>query len=120
ERVAEQRARVDAAARRVTALLAPLEAGDDPRLGRKAKAVRERLAGIETLRAEAFRDGAEPRIALDGYRPVVDAFLALADELGRYGDADLGGDAVALGALSRAKEELSRQIGGLLVAVAAD
>nr|PZN48117.1 MAG: hypothetical protein DIU60_00380 [Actinomycetota bacterium] len=120
ERVAEQRARVDAAARRVTALLAPLEAGGDPRLGRKAKAVRERLAGIETLRAEAFRDGAEPRIALDGYRPVVDAFLALADELGRYGDADLGGDAVALGALSRAKEELSRQIGGLLVAVAAD
>jgi len=120
ERVDAQRARVDAAAGRVTALLASLDTGGDARLGRKVKAVRERLAGIETLRDETLRDGAQPGAALDGYRPVIDAFLALADELGRYGaDAGLDGDAVALGALSRAKEELSRQIGTLLVALEA-
>jgi len=118
ERVDAQRARVDAAAGRVTALLASLDTGGDARLGRKVKAVRERLAGIETLRDETLRDGARPGAALDGYRPVIDAFLALADELGRYGaDAGLDGDAVALGALSRAKEELSRQLGTLLVAL---
>ncbi|WP_406318070.1 nitrate- and nitrite sensing domain-containing protein [Streptosporangium sp. NBC_01639] len=73
------------------------------------------LKGLPGLR-KPMEGSVLPRAALGIYSRMIDDFITLHDDLGRSGgDERLIGDALALGALTRAKEQVARQRGILLV-----
>ena len=78
--------------------------------------MRRWLEGLPGLRKLITGSNVLPRAALGMYSRMIADFITLHDDLGRSGgDERLIGDALALGALTRAKEQVARERGILLV-----
>ncbi|HEY9522383.1 MAG TPA: nitrate- and nitrite sensing domain-containing protein, partial [Thermopolyspora sp.] len=115
-KVQEQRDRVDMAKAEVMDLLLGLDGGQGQRVKNKVATVRRWLDGLSGLRKLILESRSPARAAVGTYTRMIADFTTLHDELGRDSNDDrLFGDAAALGALTRAKEALSQQIGIMLV-----
>ncbi len=115
-KVQAQYDRVDGAKAQVADLLKSLDSGQGPRVKAKAAKITQSLGELDGVRQLA-REGTGPsRVVLGTYASMIADFSTLHDELGRGGSDDrLFGDAVALGALTHAKNALSKQIAIMLV-----
>ncbi|GAA3444848.1 hypothetical protein Pve01_56600 [Planomonospora venezuelensis] len=116
--VRKQREAVDRAGTEVLKAVAAVGAeGHAARVRSEAAQVRRWLHGLDGLRKLVTEGGVLPRAALGMYSRMIADFVTLHDDLGRSGgDERLIADALALGALTRAKEQVARQRGILLVA----
>ncbi|GIH90204.1 nitrate- and nitrite sensing domain-containing protein [Planobispora siamensis] len=115
--VKKQREVVDQAGTQVLAAISAITDGHAARVQTEASQVRRWLNGLRGLRNLITEGSVLPRAALGMYSRMIADFVTLHDDLGRSGgDERLIGDALALGALTRAKEQVARQRGILLVA----
>ncbi|GII01131.1 sensor histidine kinase [Planobispora takensis] len=115
--VKKQREVVDRAGTQVLAAVSAITDGHAARVQTEASQVRRWLNGLRGLRSLITEGSVLPRAALGMYSRMIADFVTLHDDLGRSGgDERLIGDALALGALTRAKEQVARQRGILLVA----
>ncbi|MBG0828463.1 nitrate- and nitrite sensing domain-containing protein [Planomonospora sp. ID67723] len=116
--VRKQREVVDRAGTEVLkAVAAAGGEGHAARVRSEASQVRRWLHGLNGLRKLITEGSVLPRAALGMYSRMIADFVTLHDDLGRSGgDERLIADALALGALTRAKEQVARQRGILLVA----
>ncbi|WP_344888243.1 sensor histidine kinase [Streptosporangium longisporum] len=114
--VREQREVVDRSADEVVEAAEALDQSQAARIRTETAQVRRWLDGLPGLRRLMTNDRVLPRAVLGMYSRMIADFITLHDDLGRSGgDERLIGDALALGALSRAKEQVARQRGTLLV-----
>ncbi len=115
-RVREQRAVVDRSRDQALAAMDALDASQAARVRTEVAQIRRWLNGLPGLRRLMTEGSVLPRAALGMYTRMITDFITLHDDLGRSGgDERLIGDALALGALTRAKEQVARQRGTLLV-----
>ncbi|MGC5012630.1 nitrate- and nitrite sensing domain-containing protein [Streptosporangium sp. DT93] len=115
-RVRDQRLVVDRTGEQVSLAIDALEQSQAARVRSEAAQVKRWLDGLPGLRRLMTDGSVLPRAALGMYSRMIGDFITLHDDLGRSGgDERLIGDALALGALSRAKEQVARQRGTLLV-----
>ncbi|MFF3444463.1 nitrate- and nitrite sensing domain-containing protein [Streptosporangium sp. NPDC002721] len=115
-RVREQRAVVDRSSDQALAAIDGLDESQAARVRTEAAQVRRWLNGLPGLRRLMTDGSVLPRAALGMYTRMITDFITLHDDLGRSGgDERLIGDALALGALTRAKEQVARQRGTLMV-----
>ncbi|WP_436759448.1 sensor histidine kinase [Streptosporangium sp. V21-05] len=115
-RVTEQRAVVDRSGDQALAAMDALDASQAARVRTEVAQIRRWLDGLPGLRRLMTEGSVLPRAALGMYTRMITDFITLHDDLGRSGgDERLIGDALALGALTRAKEQVARQRGTLLV-----
>ncbi|MFI6793802.1 nitrate- and nitrite sensing domain-containing protein [Nonomuraea sp. NPDC050383] len=114
-----QRDAVNAVRKRVLAAVGALDATHSPRTLEEAGEIRRWLTGLDGLRQSIVQTGsAPPRAALRTFSSMIEVMSKLQDELaGGTQDDALGADVITLGALQRAKEEVSRQQGILVVAL---
>ncbi|MDP9860907.1 MULTISPECIES: sensor histidine kinase [Streptosporangium] len=114
-KVKQQREVVDQVSAQVQKSIEGLDRGEAARVVIETSQVNRWLKGLPGLR-RPMEQGVLPRAALSIYSRMIADFITLHDDLGRSGgDERLIGDALALGALSRAKEQVARQRGILLV-----
>ncbi|WP_189244039.1 nitrate- and nitrite sensing domain-containing protein [Planobispora rosea] len=115
--VKKQREAVDRVGDDVLQAVSAITDDHAARVRSEASQVRRWLHGLPGLRNLITEGSVLPRAALGMYSRMIADFVTLHDDLGRSGgDERLIGDALALGALTRAKEQLARQRGILLVA----
>jgi len=115
-KVREQRAVVDRSSGQVLAAMDALDSSQAARVRTEVAQVRRWLNGLPGLRRLMTEGSVLPRAALGMYTRMITDFITLHDDLGRSGgDERLIGDALALGALTRAKEQVARQRGTLLI-----
>ncbi|MEU0518685.1 nitrate- and nitrite sensing domain-containing protein [Streptosporangium sp. NPDC006007] len=115
-KVTQQRESVDRIRAKVTTSIEGLEDGQPSRVGTETAQIRNWLNGLPGLRKPLTEGGVLPRASLGMYSRMIADLITLHDDLGRSGGDDrLTGDALALGALTRAKEQVARQRGILLV-----
>ena len=113
--VEEQHGQVDTAKSQVLRLISELDSGQGQRVMNKVAIVQRWLTGLDGLRKLILQNSTPTRAAQGTYTRMIADFTTLHDELGRDSRDDrLFGNAMALGALSRAKEDLSQQVGILL------
>ncbi|MFI6392992.1 nitrate- and nitrite sensing domain-containing protein [Nonomuraea sp. NPDC050540] len=113
-----QRAVVDGAKTKVLDSTAAIDDAHSPRVRQEVENMRRWLTGLDGLRESILGDSVPPRAAIRTYSTMIDVLENLQDELGQVGDDDiLLKDVAALGALQRAKEEVSRQQVILVVAL---
>ncbi|MBG0821338.1 nitrate- and nitrite sensing domain-containing protein [Planomonospora sp. ID91781] len=116
-KVREQREVVDRSATETLKAVAAISGEHATRVRTEASQIRRWLHGLPGLRRLITEGSVLPRAALGMYSRMIADFVTLHDDLGRSGgDERLTGDSLALGALSRAKEQVARQRGILLVA----
>ncbi|MFJ2031349.1 nitrate- and nitrite sensing domain-containing protein [Streptosporangium sp. NPDC087985] len=114
-KVKQQREVVDQVRAQVQKSIDNLDSGQAARVLSESSQVSRWLKGLPGLR-KPMEGSVLPRAALDMYSRMISDFMTLHDDLGRGGgDERLIGDALALGALTRAKEQVARQRGILLV-----
>ncbi|WP_214413452.1 sensor histidine kinase [Sphaerisporangium fuscum] len=112
---------VDKAKQPVLAAISALDTSHTARVRTEAEQIRTALEGLPGLRTHisGAGSGVPPRAVLDIYDRLVTTLQSMQSELGTSGnDQRLFGDSIALGALSRAKEEVSRQRGILTTGLA--
>ena len=98
------------------AAIAALRRSQTARVRTEVAQIRRWLEGLPGLRKLITGSNVLPRAALGMYSRMIADFITLHDDLGRSGgDERLIGDALALGALTRAKEQVARERGTLLV-----
>ncbi|WP_329425455.1 nitrate- and nitrite sensing domain-containing protein [Streptosporangium sp. NBC_01495] len=115
-KVTEQREVVDRSSAQALAAMDALDASQATRVRTEVAQIRRWLNGLPGLRRLMTEGSVLPRAALGMYTRMITDFTTLHDDLGRSGgDERLIGDALALGALTRAKEQVARQRGTLLV-----
>ncbi|WP_326636744.1 nitrate- and nitrite sensing domain-containing protein [Streptosporangium sp. NBC_01755] len=115
-KVREQRGVVDRSSKQTLAAVEALDESQAARVRTEVTQIRGWLDGLPGLRRLMTDGSVLPRAALGMYSRMIADFITLHDDLGRSGgDERLIGDALALGALSRAKEQVARQRGTLLV-----
>ncbi|OUC91804.1 hypothetical protein CA984_32395 [Streptosporangium minutum] len=114
-KVKQQREVVDQASARVQKSIESLDGEQASRVLAETSQVSRWLKGLRGLRRPMEQD-VFPRAARIAYSRMISDFITLHDDLGRSGgDERLIGDALALGALTRAKEQVAKQRGILLV-----
>ncbi|MER5423803.1 sensor histidine kinase [Streptosporangium roseum] len=114
-RVKQQREVVNQASAQVQKSIESLDRGQASRVLTETAQVNRWLKGLPGLR-RPMEGSVLPRAALSIYSRMITDFITLHDDLGRSGgDERLIGDALALGALTRAKEQVAVQRGILLV-----
>ncbi|GAA3115246.1 hypothetical protein GCM10010466_02880 [Planomonospora alba] len=115
--VKEQRQAVDRAAAGVTEAVRAITKEHPARVRTETAQVSRWLRGLPGLRKLVTDGSVLPRASLEMYSRMVSDLITLHDDLSRSGgDERLIGDTLALGALARAKEQVARQRGILLVA----
>ncbi|WP_344969721.1 nitrate- and nitrite sensing domain-containing protein [Streptosporangium fragile] len=115
-KVKDQRAVVDRASAQVTSAIKALDPAQASRVSTEVAQVGRWLNGLPGLRRLMADGSVLPRAVLGMYSRMIADFITLHDDLGRSGgDERLIGDALALGSLSRAKEQVAKQRGTLLV-----
>ncbi|GGP89244.1 nitrate- and nitrite sensing domain-containing protein [Streptosporangium pseudovulgare] len=115
-KVREQRAEVDRTRADVLATIDALSPDQPARVRAETTRMRNWLHGLPGLRKPLTEGGVLPRASFDMYSRMIDDLTTLNDDLGRSGgDERLIGDALALGALTQAREQASRLRGILLV-----
>ncbi|MEU8381639.1 nitrate- and nitrite sensing domain-containing protein, partial [Streptosporangium sp. NPDC048865] len=115
-KVREQRAVVDRSSDQALAAMDALDSSQAARVRTEVAQIRRWLNGLPGLRRLMTEGSVLPRAALGMYTRMITDFITLHDDLGRSGgDERLIGDALALGALTRAKEQVARQRGTLLI-----
>ncbi|MFB9708364.1 MULTISPECIES: sensor histidine kinase [Streptosporangium] len=115
-KVREQRAEVDRTRADVLATIDALSPDQPARVRTETTQMRNWLRGLPGLRKPLTEGGILPRASFDMYSRMIDDLTTLNDDLGRSGgDERLIGDALALGALTQAREQASRLRGILLV-----
>jgi signal transduction histidine kinase len=106
---------VDTAREPVLSAVSDLDPSHTLRVRSEAEQIRSWLEGLPGLRTR-IAEGAPARAALGMYSKLITVLSSMQGDLGTTGnDQRLFGDSIALGALSRAKEELSRQRGLMTV-----
>lgn len=106
-KVTQQRESVDRIRAKVTTSIEGLEDGQPDRVGTETAQIRNWLNGLPGLRKPLTEGGVLPRASLGMYSRMIADLITLHDDLGRSGGDDrLTGDALALGALTRAKEQV--------------
>ncbi|MER5318726.1 sensor histidine kinase [Streptosporangium roseum] len=114
-KVKQQREVVNQASAQVQKSIESLDRGQASRVLAETAQVNRWLKGLPGLR-RPMEGSVLPRAALSIYSRMITDFTTLHDDLGRSGgDERLIGDALALGALTRAKEQVAIQRGILLV-----
>ncbi|MCG5219083.1 nitrate- and nitrite sensing domain-containing protein [Streptosporangium soli] len=114
--VKKQRVVVDRALARVRDGMIAIGDGHGVRAREEVATVTRWLNGLPGLRKLIVESQVLPRAALGMYTRMITDFATLHDELGKD-DERLVADATALGALTRAKEQVARQRGILTVAL---
>ncbi|MEU8201744.1 nitrate- and nitrite sensing domain-containing protein [Streptosporangium sp. NPDC049046] len=115
-KVRDQRDVVDRSSGQVLAAIDALDSSQATRVRTEVAQIRRWLNGLPGLRRLMAEGSVLPRAALGMYTRMITDFITLHDDLGRSGgDERLIGDALALGALTRAKEQVARQRGTLLI-----
>ncbi|MGJ6963926.1 nitrate- and nitrite sensing domain-containing protein [Streptosporangium sp. G11] len=115
-KVREQRGVVDRSSDQALIAMNALDTSQAARVRTEVAQIRRWLDGLPGLRRLMTEGSVLPRAALGMYTRMITDFITLHDDLGRSGgDERLIGDALALGALTRAKEQVARQRGTLLV-----
>ncbi|MFC4057552.1 nitrate- and nitrite sensing domain-containing protein [Planomonospora corallina] len=115
--VKEQRQAVDRAAAGVAEAIDGIGGDQTAGVRTEAAQVSRWLRGLPGLRKLTTDGSVLPRAVLEMYSRMISDFITLHDDLSRGGgDERLVGDTLAMGALSRAKEQMARQRGILLVA----
>ncbi|MET8158070.1 nitrate- and nitrite sensing domain-containing protein [Sphaerisporangium sp. NPDC005289] len=115
KKVRAQQAVVDRAREPVLAAVSTLDDTHTARVRAEAAQIRRWLEGLPGLRTR-IAAGVPSRAALGIYSSLINVLTSMQGELGASGkDQRLFGDTIALGALSRAKEEVSRQRGLMTV-----
>ncbi|WP_433374582.1 sensor histidine kinase [Streptosporangium sp. CA-115845] len=115
-KVREQRGVVDRSSKQTLTAMEGLDESQAVRVRTEVAQIRRWLDGLPGLRRLMTDGSVLPRAALGMYSRMIADFVTLHDDLGRGGgDERLIGDALALGALTRAKEQVARQRGTLLV-----
>ncbi|WP_181871168.1 sensor histidine kinase [Sphaerisporangium album] len=120
KKVHAQQEIVDKVRQPVLAAVSGIDQSHTARVRAEADEIRRWLEGLPGLRSRIVEDVSVPaRAALGMYGRVVTVLSSMQSELGTSGaDQRLFGDSIALGALSRAKEEVSRQRGIMTVGLA--
>ncbi|MEV7006097.1 nitrate- and nitrite sensing domain-containing protein [Streptosporangium sp. NPDC051022] len=115
--VKDLQGRVDLTRTKVLTAIDALGDDQDPRVLAEVTQVRNWLNGLFSLRKSLTGGDVLPRAALTMYSRMIADFMTLHDDLGRSArDERLVGDALALGALTQAREQFAKQRGILLVA----
>ncbi|MFC4535862.1 nitrate- and nitrite sensing domain-containing protein [Sphaerisporangium dianthi] len=115
KKVRAQQAVVDRAREPVLAAVSALDSSHTARVRAEAQQIRRWLEGLPGLRGR-IASGVPSRAALGIYSSLINVLTSMQGELGASGkDQRLFGDVIALNALSRAKEEVSRQRGLMTV-----
>ncbi|GIH27223.1 hypothetical protein Aph01nite_55330 [Acrocarpospora phusangensis] len=118
--VLNQQGKVDGLRGRVIEALQTLDESQPVRVLNQAKRITGWLQGLESHREGLIKSQVPPRGAIGMYTRMMADISVLHEDLGRSGaDEQLFGDSLALSALSRAKENLSRSRGILIVALIA-
>ncbi|MDH2430078.1 nitrate- and nitrite sensing domain-containing protein [Sphaerisporangium sp. TRM90804] len=116
KRVRAQQDAVDQAREPVLADVSSLDDSHTARVRSEAEQIRRWLEGLPGLRTRIADPTVPSRAALGMYSALITVLQSMQAELGTAGDDQrLLGDSIALGALSRAKEEVSRQRGLMTV-----
>ncbi|MFC7644486.1 nitrate- and nitrite sensing domain-containing protein [Streptosporangium lutulentum] len=116
KQVKQQQETVDQTSKQIVAAIGGLDKAQTARVLTETSQVRRWLDGLPGLRKLITGSNVLPRAALGMYSRMIADFITLHDDLGRSGgDERLIGDALALGALTRAKEQVARERGILLV-----
>ncbi|MEV6867130.1 nitrate- and nitrite sensing domain-containing protein [Streptosporangium subroseum] len=116
KRVKDQQQTVDRTSKQVLTAIDGLDAAQTARVRTETSQMRNWLEGLPGLRKLITGSNVLPRASLGMYSRMIADFITLHDDLGRSGgDERLIGDALALGALTRAKEQVARERGILLV-----
>ncbi|AWS41201.1 hypothetical protein DKM19_07335 [Streptosporangium sp. 'caverna'] len=116
KRVKDQQQTVDRTSKQVLSAIDGLDGAQTARVRTETSQMRRWLEGLPGLRKLITGSNVLPRAALGMYSRMIADFITLHDDLGRSGgDERLIGDALALGALTRAKEQVARERGILLV-----
>ena len=116
KRVKDQQQTVDRTSKQVLAAIDGLDDAQTVRVRTETSQMRRWLEGLPGLRKLITGSNVLPRASLGMYSRMIADFITLHDDLGRSGgDERLIGDALALGALTRAKEQVARERGILLV-----
>ncbi|MFF5209857.1 nitrate- and nitrite sensing domain-containing protein [Streptosporangium sp. NPDC000396] len=114
--VKRQRGAVDQAVTDVLAAAKAITNEHEASVQAETAQARRWLDSLPGLRRRVTDPGVLPRAALGMYSPMIASFLTLHDDLSRgSGDEHLVSDGLALGALSRAKEQIAKQRGILLI-----
>ncbi|MFI7451614.1 nitrate- and nitrite sensing domain-containing protein [Nonomuraea sp. NPDC049714] len=113
-----QRGTVDAAKQRVLEASATIDASHSARVRAEVAEMNRWLNGLKGLRESFLGQSVPPRASISTYSRLIEVLAALQADLGEgVNDEDLQGDVNALRALQRAKEEVSRQQGIMIVAL---
>ncbi|WP_327086865.1 nitrate- and nitrite sensing domain-containing protein [Nonomuraea sp. NBC_01738] len=113
----EQRELVNTAKTSVLDATAAIDASHSPRVRQEVETMRRWLNGLDGLRASITGPTVPARASIRTYSSLIQVLENVQDELTQAGDDELFGEVAALGALQRAKEEVSRQQVILLVAL---
>src|SRR5690606_21164382 len=106
----------DAQAGAVTAAASRIDSSFGAEAVRDAAAIRSRLAGLEALRSLVIGTRVTPLILLQKYTEVSQELIVVLDGISQnVADGGLAEASRALGALSRAKEAVSRERALLLI-----
>ncbi|GAA3835136.1 hypothetical protein GCM10022226_65790 [Sphaerisporangium flaviroseum] len=118
KRVRTQQDAVDKAREPVLSAVSGLDTSHTARVRAEAEQIRRWLEGLPGLRTRIADASVPSRAALGMYSRLVTVLGSMQGELGTSGnDQRLFGDSIALAALSRAKEEVSRQRGLMTVSL---
>ncbi|MEV0969625.1 nitrate- and nitrite sensing domain-containing protein [Microtetraspora glauca] len=110
---------VDKARKKVADTIAQLDSGHSTRVRNRVEEIERWMEGLTGLRKQFVSSGVPARAVLGTYTTMIEAFNALGDELRSATGSDrLFADGIALGALSRAKEQVARQRGIFTVGIA--
>ncbi|MEV7965291.1 nitrate- and nitrite sensing domain-containing protein [Sphaerisporangium sp. NPDC088356] len=119
KRVRAQQDVVDRAREPVLTAVSNLDTSHTVRVRSEAEQIRRWLEGLPGLRTRIADASVPSRAALGMYSSLITVLGSMQSELGTSGnDQRLFGDSIALGALSRAKEEVSQQRGLMTVGLA--
>ncbi|WP_405145397.1 nitrate- and nitrite sensing domain-containing protein [Sphaerisporangium sp. NBC_01403] len=119
KRVRTQQDVVDRAREPVLTAVTNLDPSHTARVRSEAQQIKRWLEGLPGLRTRIAEAGVPSRAALGMYSSLITVLGSMQSELGTSGnDQRLFGDSIALGALSRAKEEVSQQRGLMTVGLA--
>ncbi|MFG1875412.1 nitrate- and nitrite sensing domain-containing protein [Sphaerisporangium sp. NPDC049003] len=116
KRVRAQQDVVDRAREPVLTAVSGLDTSHTARVRSEAEQIRRWLEGLPGLRTRIADASVPSRAALGMYSSLITVLGSMQSELGTSGnDQRLFGDSIALGALSRAKEEVAQQRGLMTV-----
>ncbi|WP_336208259.1 sensor histidine kinase [Nonomuraea sp. LPB2021202275-12-8] len=113
-----QRGTVDAARKRVLEATSAIDASHSARVRAEVEEMNRWLNGLPGLRESILGQSVPPRASISTFSRLIEVLAALQGDLGEgVSDDSLQGDVAGLRALQRAKEEVSRQQGIMVVAL---